>query len=323
VYHVDTHDTEILNSRISGKKKVYVSCSHSYRCNCRTVTSGSGKNKTTSTVCDTCYEHSNDWDWDVYTGIGNTITINRVDRRGSNEPPRWTNVKINEPASVTHGYKNYIKASPGSLFRRTGQIDDEKQVFPVYPGDIFDYYRLNRLVLVDGAKVSDPYYWNADISELNAKIGAKKQANVIVVLTQNQTPDYFYKLEQHWIGGKKNDVILVANLGSDRKPTWVNVMTWENNEIFKIKVRDELLEKSSFERWDVIDVLERNIIKYHDRKPMASFEYLMATITPSTTEWIVSILIGVFISVGMSIFFHKNETFPSYRHRRRAMGHVW
>jgi hypothetical protein len=315
VYHNAYSDTEVRNSSVVGKKQVRVSCSHSYSCRCRQSCSGSGKNRSCHRVCDTCYEHSNDWDWDVHSAIGETFTINRIDRRGSNEPPRWTAIQMGEPTSRTYGYENYIKAAPDSLFRHQGLTEKYQGKLPPNPQNIYDYYRLNRLVLVNGATVTDPQYWNADISQLNADLGAKKQVNAIVVVTRGMPQEYFYALEQHWIGGKGNDVVVVMDLGADKRPNWVAVMSWEINDIFKVKVRDELMDRPSIERWDVMDVLRRNITAHHQRKPMADFEYLTASFTPSVTEWVVSLVIGLILSIGMSVFFHQHETFPEYRNR--------
>jgi hypothetical protein len=90
-----TADTEVWDGRVASKKEVPVPCEHSYNCNCHEVCSGSGKNRSCSEECDTCYEHhgfmrtiqGNDYDWDVYTTNGETVTIDRVDRQGVSEPP--------------------------------------------------------------------------------------------------------------------------------------------------------------------------------------------------------------------------------------------
>lgn len=308
-YYQSFGDTEIHNSSVSSKRREYVSCSHSYSCHCRESCSGSGKNRSCYQVCDTCYEHSNDWDWAVYSVIGERFEIDRIDRRGTNEPSRFTSTQMGEPTSRTYSYDNYVKAAPDSLFRHQGQVEKYLKYIPEYPMGIYDYYRLNRLVLINGTQVTDPDYWRNDISQLNADVGAKKQTNVIVVIAHDMPPDYFYALEQAWVGGKKNDVVVVLNLNTSRKADWVQVMSWESNEIFKIKVRDELMVKETIERWDVIDVLKRNILQYHQRKPMADFEYLTASVTPSVTQWLVTILIGAAISIALSIVMHNNEAF--------------
>lgn len=319
-YFSNTRDVEVWNGVVVKKLKEWTSCTHSYSCNCRPSCSGSGTNRTCSTTCDTCYEHFNDWDWNVYTSNGESISINRVDRRGTFEPPRWTKTKMGEPTAVVHSYDNYIKASPDSLFRHQGLTEKYAKNIPAYPNDVYDYYRLNRLVLVNGAAVPDPQFWNVDISALNAKIGWQKQVNVIVVLVKDLPREYFYALEEAWIGAKKNDVVVVAGVNSERKPQWVEIMAWTVNPIFKIKLRDAIMEFPVIERWNLTEATSSNILMYHRRKPMAEFEYLKSSITPSTTQWIVTLIIGLIVAVGMSIFFHQNETFFEYRtfHRNRS-----
>jgi hypothetical protein len=318
----NTHDVEVWNGRVTSKAQETVSCSHSYPCNCHEVCSG-GKNPSCSTVCDTCYEHSHDYDWAVYTSTGEEIDIDRIDSQGVNEPPRWTAVRIGEPVSTTHSYTNYIKASPDSLFRHQGIKDKYQGHIPAYPGNIYDYYRLNRLVLA-GAVVGDSGAWNSQLSELNADLGAAKQVNIIVVLT-NEPPEYFYALEESWIGGKKNDVILVVGLNGDKSPAWAEVMAWTTNQLFKVKLRDDIMDEKAIGVENVITALRTNITKYHQRKPMSDFEYLKSAITPTATQWAVSLMIVFLISLGMLIYFYMEDpfeyrfgSFGRGRFRRRA-----
>lgn len=313
-YYTSLSDTQVINSYVTGKEQVRVSCSHSYSCHCRQSCSGSGKNRSCHQVCDTCYEHSNDWDWDVHTAMGETITINRVDRRGSDEPPRWTRVAMGEPTSRTYSYDNYIKASPGSLFRTEGNLD-EKAVMPAYPINVYDYYRLDRLVPV-GLQVN-PTDWNAQLSRLNAAIGATNQVNVIVVLTKDKPESYFYALRQAWLGAKKNDVVLVVNVDSGMHPTWANVMVWTVDPIFVVKLRDLVMGMPSIEPETTISALKETITKYHKRMPMADFEYLKASITPSTTAWIVTLILQMLATAGLILLCHREELFPDYTRRYR------
>lgn len=312
-YHSNTSDTEIWNGVVTSKSKERVSCSHSYSCNCRNVCTGSGNNRSCSQVCDTCYEHINDWDWRVNTSIDESVNIQRIDRRGSDEPPRWTKVRIGEPFSSQRSYTNYIKAAPDTLFRHQGLQEKYKVSLPDYPDDVHDYYRLNRVVLVGSPPITEAQKWNESLSELNSRIGSQKQVNIILVLSKNKPRDWFYALEEKWVGGKKNDVVLVANLDDTGKPMWVEVMAWTTHPLFKIKLRDSFLELTKVEKDATISLLEVNILKYHKRKPMADFEYLKASITPSVTQWIVTLILGLLIASGLSWFFHHNEVFPEYR----------
>lgn len=268
----NTHDVEVWNGVVTGKEQVWVSCSHSYQCNCRQVCTGSGKNQSCSTVCDTCYEHTNDWDWDVYTSNQETITIDRVDRRGSHEPPRFTAVRMGEPTSQTHSYTNYVKASPDSLFRHQGLKEKYASEIPQYPGDVYDYYRLDRLVTV-GFSLTDARAWNADLARINADLGRPKQVNIIVVLVRNKPHDWYSALEETWIGVKKNDAVLVVSVDNDMKPQWAEVMAWTTNEAFKVKLRDDIMDEQVINRNTTMTALANNVRSYYVRKPMKDFEY--------------------------------------------------
>lgn len=312
IYSSNTGDTEILNGVVTGKKQVRVSCSHSYRCHCHNVErcSGSGKNRSCSTheECDTCYEHRNDWDWEVYSSIDRTFDIDRVDRRGSDEPPRWSAVQTGEPISVEHSYTNYVKAAPGSLFRHQGIQEKYAKFIPAYPKNIFDYYRLNRLVLVNGASVNAAA-WNADLAALNGKLGARRQSNMVIVVAKNMADDYYYALEEAWIGGKKNDTILVIGVDGGLRPTWAVVMAWSLNKLFEVKLRDDIMGLKTLTKDGVINALDRNVSTYYHRKPMADFEYLTASITPTPMQWFISMLIGLVVAVGMTYLAHKHDFF--------------
>lgn len=320
----NTHDVEVWNGRVVDKKKVMVSCSHSYQCNCHEVCSGSGNNKSCSTHCDTCYEHSYDYDWDVFTSNSETISIDRVDRQGNYEPPRWSQTKLSEPTAVTHSYVNYVKAAPGTLFKREGNEGPYAATIPKYPQEVYDYYRLDRLVTV-GMSLADAKPWRDQLENLNADIGSAKQTNVILVLAKDLPREWYYALEQAWIGGKKNDVILVVGTDSELNVRWVEVMAWESEQLFKVKLRDAILETKTIEREKLFSSVRDNVIRYHKRKPMKDYEYLSSSIVPSTTQWIVSLIIAILLSGGLTIFFHAQDPFcvEGYRssYRRRSYGY--
>jgi hypothetical protein len=309
LYYSDTSDTEILNGKVTQKYSEHVSCEHSYRCHCHMVThcSGSGKKRSCETdeECDTCYEHPWDVDWNVKSSLGTEISIDRVDRRGLEEPPRWAAIQVGEPYSRTHSYTNYIKASSDTLFRHQGLTEKYKDWLPKYPGGIYDYYRLNRLVAVDTA-VPEANLWNADLSQINADLGAARQVNAVVVVLRGQSREYYSALEQHWIGGKKNDATLVLDVGPDGKVDWSEVMAWTQDMLFKVKGREDFVGLP-LDRTIILPKFRELIATHFVRKPMADFAYLRASVTPSMTEWVVAMVIGLAVSIGMCIFFKENE----------------
>lgn len=305
IYYANTSDTEIINGTVTNKQKVRVSCRHSYSCNCHTSCHKCGKSECCSTHCQTCYEHSFDNDWDVYTSYGDTISVDTIDRQGLKEPPRWTTVKIGEPASKTHMYTNYIKAAPDSLFRKS---DAEGFVPPTYPKNIYDLYRLDRLVQV-GVSLPDASSWNNALSDINSRLGPRKEANVVIVVTRDKPQDWFNALEASWIGGKKNDIIVVVSVDADLKPQWVSVMAWSKKELVKVTVRDGIMALPKLTVTETMAIVEREVLANYERRSMEDFAYLKASITPSTTEWVISIIVGVLIAIALGILMYRVDVF--------------
>lgn len=300
---VDTWDREVWNGVITAKKQVEVSCEHSYRCFCFTTCDSEGH---CTETCQTCYEHSNDWDWRAYTSNGETFEIRRIDSRGSKEPPRWTAIEIGEPTSTAHSYTNYIKAAPDTLFRKQGLVEKYKGKLPAYPGNIYDYYRLDRTVALNFA-LPEVQKWNQGLSAINGALGRKKQANLILVLVQALEPDYFQALEQHWLGGKKNDVILVIGVDQALTIQWANVMAWTDHNILKVKLRDDIIEIGKLDREAILSAFAKNVDQHFIRKKMQDFKYLKSAITPSIGQWIFGLVFGLLVSIGLSVFFYRED----------------
>lgn len=304
IFNANTGDTELLNGQVTKKYKDRVSCEHSYRCRCRQECTGSGNNRRCSEVCDTCYEHYNDYDWVVNSTVG-SLRIDRIDRQGTRTPPRWTKVIIGEPFTRYHRYTNYIKASPDSLLRHQGLVEKYKQSIHSYPR-VYDYYRSNKLVTVKG-NVEDKDLWNKDLSELNKELGSKKEVNIIVVLAFNLPQEYFHALKQAWIGGKKNDNITVIGLDDDLNIQWTSIMSWSDKELYKVKLRDEIMSLNKLDRKEVLKLVRKHTLNGFVRKPMNDFKYLEASITPSMTQYLISVIIGVLCSLGLSYAFFRED----------------
>lgn len=305
IYHSNTSDIEIHHSQVINKARKEVSCEHSYRCHCYTSCSGSGKNRSCSEHCSTCYEHSYDVDWIVYSETEYS-RISRIDRRGLDEPPRFTKVKMGEPYASEHSYENYIKGSPDTLFRRQGLVKKFQSKLPEYFGKIYDYYRTNRVINLSGVAVPD---LNSIVGELNKTVGPQKQGSVGIVIVA-QPREYFYALEEYWLGGKKNDIIPVIGLNPDGSIQWVEVLAWVTDPLFKIKLRDDLLALGHLnDPTKISEIIEHNTLEYYKRKPMKDFEYLKSSIKPTTTQFIIGLLISIICSIGISFLLFKEDLF--------------
>ena len=302
-----THDVEILNGQVTSKSRDKVSCRHSYQCHCHYVEScsGSGKSRSCSShqECDTCYEHSYDVDWNVHSSVDNW-SISHIDRQGLDEPPRWTQVQIGEPVSTTHSFTNYVKAVPESLFHAnlTNKFDT---MIPAYPDGIYDYYKLNRAIAV-GVPVPDISQWNSDISDILRTLGPSKQANIIVIFVNTSDESYLHALEGKWIGGKKNDIIVVLGVTKYPKIDFVAISSWTDAQLFKVQLRDDITAVGTVDRVKIIQAIQTNTAKTFQRKHMKDFEYLKSQIEPPTWVLILAVLLGIVASVLTTYFVHRN-----------------
>ncbi len=297
-----TADLEVWNAQVAEKKKERVSCEHSYPCNCRPVSCG--KNCTT-TICDTCYEHLFDVSWYVYTTAGERFEIDRVNRQGTQEPHRWSVVKIGDPTALTHNYTNYIKANPASLFNR--KKEQRSYLIPTYPIKSYDYHYIDRFV--HDVPIPNEREWNSSLQNLNAQLGVKKQVNVIIVVTKEGI-DFSHELENAWLGGKKNDVIIAIGSKDADTIDWVRVISWSHSELMKVEIRDELMGIGTLKDRDkIIAKIQEHVETGFVRMEMKDYEYLMASVSPSPLATWILLIIGIVLSLGTSWYFYQEDVF--------------
>jgi len=320
-------DHEVLNGQVTSKTSERVSCEHSYQCNCvESCSTDSNGNRSCSTTCSTCYDHSYDVDWLLKTSLSD-IKIDRVDRRGLDEPPRFSVAKPGDPVAETSRYVNYIKGAPDSLFNALSEKQAKERFaakLPDYPLNVHDYHYLNRVIPV-GVQVPDLAEWNRALALRLRELGPAKQLNLVFVLTNETDPAYALALRAHWLGGKKNDVVVV--LGTPKYPNidWVNVISWTDQELFKVELRDALLSLKTAAPVPVLDVVEQHARKGYVRKPMADFDYLAYEIEPPDWALALLALLGLGASLVATRYFANNEVRafsgswrPNWLLRRRA-----
>jgi len=305
VSRINTDDVETWSGYVVEKHREIVPCAHSYPCNCHTTCTG-GKNQTCSTTCQTCYLHLRDYDWVVVTSNAEVVTIARVDLQGAAEPPRFTSTRIGDVTAVGHTYTNYVKAAPGTLFKHQGSSTAYAAELPDYP-TTYDYYRIDRHLIGGTPPRAGP--WSRALDELNSDIGARKEANVIVVTVVDRPIDWYYALEEKWVGGKQNDVILVVSTDADHRPQWAQVMTWSKNEMLKVGLRDAVMDMPTLDRDRVIDALRDHVSSKFERRSMEDFKYLSSTITPTFKQWVLTLLAALSCTIGLVFVFYRYDPF--------------
>lgn len=307
-----TADTEIINGAVQSKQSDRVSCRHSYKCRCRQVRScfGSGKNRSCSyhEECDTCYEHGFDVDWKLNTTLGG-IYINTTDRQGLREPPRWSIAAAGDPVAQTHSYVNYVKAVERSIFNDMRNEPPEVVAkVPAYPINVYDYHYVDRVVLA-GVNVPDVKQWNYDLANVNKVVGPAKQANVILIIT-NQNPEFYYAVRQAWNNAKKNDIVVMIGVDAGFNKQWVRVWSWSDKTIIHATLRDDLMAQPTMDRAVIMGAISNDVLKLFVRKRMREFKYLESEIEPSSTMmtflWIVA-LVGPLSIIGFGVYYSRRK----------------
>lgn len=305
-------DTEIWNGEITKKYSEHVSCEHSYSCNCRTDKKG-------STTCDTCYLHSYDVDWMLENTAGNDIRIRRVDSQGTTEPPRYTQAKVGDPVAQSHEFTNYIKGAEESLFNTRASKKVFLQyasVIPKYPDGIYDYYKLHRTLAVGQVPMPDEqlHAWDDQLARMLRSLGPRKQVNAILVLTAIQDPRFAEALRVAWLGGKKNDVVVVVGTQTYPKIDWVRVFSWTDNDTFKIQLADAIQDQGTLNPVDTTALIAGWINRDFQRKHMKDFGYLAWESMPSMTACVIIGVLDLVAMFGMVYVFLNKPLRRQYRY---------
>lgn len=301
-------DVEILNGQVTGKDRIHDSYRESYSCNCRTDRDG---NRT----CDTCYRTIYTVEWICKTNI-RTVRVDYAESESKSvykkpDPKRYEVVQVGEPVALENSYTNYIKAAPSSLFNKAVDETYTKHV-PNYP-KVYDLYRVNRILNV-GEVAIDSKTWNDRLSEVLKTVGPQKQANIIIVLVQGHGQEFASALEAAWLGGKKNDVIVVIGV-SDQQIVWSSVISWTDNELFKVQLRDEVYAQKTLDI-SIIDIIAKHTLQSFVRKPMEDFEYLKDNIEMGPWTFAILFFFAIVISIGLSYFFYRKDPFDSSKNIR-------
>lgn len=299
-----TQDTEIWNGKITGKDRKHDHYTTSYCC---------AFNK--DGMCtSTCYNDHYTVEWSARSTIGK-IRLQYLDRGSKSvyntkDPAIYTNCKVGEPASQEHTYTNYVQAVPQSLFHDDSSLAEQYAAkIPRYPR-VYGKYKINRVLNVD-SKVSSSTVstLNTDLNNILRELGPLKQANIVVILTEIDDPSYRYAVENAWLGGEKNDIVIMVGLDGD-KITWVDVMTWalnSGNELFHVTMRDGIMGMKTLSPTTFTPFVAKTVLKLYDRPHMKEYEYLADEIDPPTWVFIVAWLISILGSFVLTLIFRRTD----------------
>jgi len=286
--------TENLNGRITKKIADTESC-----CHCHTVCDAYDKKGNCTSSHESC-AHSYDYYWDLQTSVGK---ISVEDCSGTNDPPDvWVNASVGEPASVEHGYTNYLLADPDSLMVHA-EVDRYLNQVPEYPS-VNGKYRVDHIV---GDRASPASLLQVAMREVNADLGAPNQVDVTLLLTGIQDPAFAQAVEAKWLYGPKNSITIVAGLQGDTVK-WVRVITFSKVEMLKVRLRDQL-QGLSIDDPRFIGTIRQEIAQGFKRTHMAEFEYLASTASPHGWIFALLIFLDFLASLGLAYWADTKDIF--------------
>jgi hypothetical protein len=306
-----TQDTEIWNGVVATKPSGSQRCCHSYDCNCVPICTTDGEGFTScSEICDTCYEHSHDEWFEAVTSNGETIYSKTCVPPDYPDPEEWARIRIGEPTAVEHGYTNYIRAAPGELGKRDDLVEKYASLLPDYPR--VKGWRANRFLFSGIPLPAEEPDWNNRLMEINGELGKAKQVNIIVVVTSAKQ-EFYDALASHWLGGKKNDFILVVGASRYPKIDWIRIMTWmdpvgtgEAGGIHE-SVPRLVSGLDAFDGDRVLEILRREVKAGFVRKSMSDFRYLMKSAEPPLWALFALGALGLVASTLLGWWFWRNK----------------
>lgn len=309
-YHSTLSDTQVLHGYITEKVRDNDSHQESYSCNCRNVCTGSGSNRSCSTQCDTCWRTVYSVNWYLKSTIGDI----QLDYSSSYSPTVWMSrdpeiyVKayVGEPCSQTQLFKNYIKASPRSLFNTSNYVQSTKLPVPTTPV-VFDKYKVNSVLNVNTKVDISPY---EDILSDHLKtLGMKKKVDIVLILANTDNHNYRYDVEKSWLGGKKNQAIFIIGTTDNKTISWVDGFTFglsQGNMLMLTEIKDSLRGKD-LNPEDIVNTITKGVEQLYKRKPMKDFEYLAKDYQPSTGILVFIFILQLAMNIGFTIFNIKHE----------------
>lgn len=221
------------------------------------------------------------------------------------------------PASRQNWYVNYLRASD-SIEKKQGGVQIYKDLLRPYPTVYYGNYGEIELDRVVEAGVNLPVNWKNDVDKTLDKaltsLGRQKQVNILVYAVNTADQGFVHALEESWVKGKKNDVIVILGVSEFPKVSFAYVMAWTKIEEFRLNLRNRILgigdisDGKAFANIVIEEISKPPVEGGFERRPMADLEYLIADIRLPWWCQLIIVLVGGGISWIVSVLMIDNQT---------------
>jgi hypothetical protein len=207
-----------------------------------------------------------------------------------------------EPAVTKHSYENRIQAG-NSVFNFP---DVEKA--KVKANGLFDYPKISGFyncpsVLGNGG----PAYYEAlnKLDFWNAKLGAKKEVRMMILVFMNRPMDSGFLQEQYWKGGNKNEFIICIGVDNDYNIQWCHTFSWTKVEELKVEARSFVMGFEKLDLVKVVDWLVPEVDSKFARRHFSEFSYI--NVEPPMWSVVLIYFITIALNIGMAAWIVKNK----------------
>lgn len=215
------------------------------------------------------------------------------------DTPNTTGVII--PLTNTYSFENRVKAA--STIFSFAHVPDNIQL-PEYPANN-NHFISDRLIGSANVLNIRPF------DEMNSRLGPTKKVNVILVGLNGKSSAYGKWLEAKWMGGKKNDVVIVWG-GSNKKPDWTYVFGWTDRKTVLRSLESITLDNGISEA--TLPLIEKEINQSYQLKNWHDFDYITI---PVSKGWVMGFTIFTLLSQCALMWWYNHNEFKLFTPYRR------
>lgn len=267
---------EILSGRVTGKEVVYDPTTESYDC---------GKDSQGNTK--TCTRTVPRWRFEVQSDVG-TWWDHSYSRW--NVPSVYERAVLGEPFAREKMFMNYQYVNDETVV--LNKANSYAQWLPDYPS-VYNGYKVDRAM----SNVVNMDAMNAALAQAQITWGPKYGANVLVAVVHEKQEGFADALRNKWVGGKKNDVVIVLYINSELHVTKARVFSRSTNTKrttefadFNTTVRENAQRIDTLDPQKLVAVIDA-ALPYFEREDLSKHDYGAAAYSAA---WWVN-MIGVFV----------------------------
>lgn len=220
-------------------------------------------------------------------------------------------VETVEPVVTVHDYENRVQAAKTVFkFQDVGPFEiDTYNLFSYPEPTLLDY----PAVLGDCGPTTKA--GNERLRYHNAVLGRSKELRIWILCFQDNSYGAAHFQESFWDGGNKNEAVITIGLVDD-DVQWAYVFSWSESEMFKVEIRDHLMDRKNLDLVQVADFAAQSLQTHFIRKPFSDFSYIK--VEPPTWAVVTTFILTLLINLGLSYWLIHNEfhDLPQRRWRR-------